>query len=130
MTTRLRSVQPHPTSRLTVLIGALTALATIAPPRSATPEPTMGSRARRNGAGEIVSAPPQVADMGRLLAASGALEVYYIRGAADLITGQDAHMLSLDPGCYLLARFPRDHEPMDGQVAVFTRQAEDKWPND
>jgi hypothetical protein len=129
MTTRLRSVHTHPTSRRTVLIGALTTLAQVAPgsPASA---PTMHARARRNGkhsTAEIISAPPHVADMGRLLTASGALEVFYVRGAADIITGQDAHMLSLDPGCYLLARFPKDHEPMDGTVAVFTKQAEDRW---
>jgi len=72
-----------------------------------------------------MSAPPQVYGMGRLLGASGALEVFYFRGAADLIT--DKYALALDPGCWLVARFPRDHEPMDGTVAAFTKQAEDKW---
>jgi hypothetical protein len=125
MTTRLRSVHTHPARRLTVLIGALTALPEVA---EASPAPRRNGR--RHPAPHLVSAPPQVADMGRLLAASGALEVYYVRGAADIITGQGApHGLavSLDPGCYLLARFPKDHEPMDGQVAVFTHQPEDRW---
>jgi len=126
MTTRLRSVHTHPTSRRTVLIGALTTFATVAPPPSNWPPRYNG---RRHRCAPIpISAPPQVADMGRLLAASGALEVYYVRGAADIITA--THNLALDPGCWLVARFPKDHEPMDGQVAVFTKQAEDRWEDE
>lgn len=97
------------------------------PPAGATTSPPSArpstKRGRKHGppSGPDAEVPPvlvppsPVWELMRASQAAGALEVWYLRGALDLLSAK--HQLQLDPGCWVIARFATRGEPMDGWAA-------------
>lgn len=75
-----------------------------ATPRATVPQPT--------------TAPEHILRLCRALAQNGAVEVLYLRGAADVATAYP-HAVALDEGLWVLARFPAAAEPLDGHISVY-----------